>query len=514
MNEKESHTLDVSEDKNASPKWWTDEEEATVRRKLDWHILPWLFCVYGLAFLDRSNIGNAKTAGMDKDLHLTDEKYRLLTSIFYIAYIVFQFLLLFYLIVPANVWIALTLFTWGLASTLQATAHSWSAMMAARFFIGLAEAGFGTGIALFLSFFYPRREIGLRFAWFVTASAVSAAFAGALAYGLVQAKSSVAGWRLLFIVEGIPCCLVAILVYLFLPSEPRNCSRFLSPRQVQIAQDRLFKPPSAHAEKGWPAIKALATKGLDWSAAKSALSSPVAWLTSLQLWVVNVGYGTIPIYLPQILNSSGLSTLNSQGYSAPPYIVAFIWSLFQIYISDKLQHRAGFIFFNYTMSLVGYILLAVSHKFSVRYGATYLVAFGLFPQVSQTYIWLITNSSSEKARGVGLALLGTISQTGPLLGTLDLFPASEKPYYQRGMHVSIGLICGGIVIAIIAVTYFFWQNKKRDRLQLQTVEEDGKGLAGVVHLNKENPEHREEELKRLINVGRKGEDSPFFRYVI
>lgn len=157
-----SKSRDTSQ--SSSLKWWTDEEETAVVRKLDLHILPWLFCVYGLAFIDRSNIGNAKTAGMDKDLHLTDGKYRLLTSIFYIAYIVFQFLLLFYLIIPANVWIAITLFTWGLASSLQATAQSWSAMMAARFFIGMAEAGFGTGVALYLGFFYPRQSIGIRFA--------------------------------------------------------------------------------------------------------------------------------------------------------------------------------------------------------------------------------------------------------------------------------------------------------------------------------------------------------------
>lgn len=485
------------------------------------------FFVYGLAFIDRSNIGNAKVGGMDKDLHLTDEKYRLLTAIFYIAYIVFQPLLLFYLVIPANIWVSAMLFLWGLASTLQATAQSWAALMAARFFIGLAEAGFGTGVALYLSFFYPRREIGLRFAWYATASAVSAAFAGALAYGLIQAKSAIAGWRLLFIVEGIPCCIAAIFVYIFLPSTPKQCSGFLSERQVRIAQDRLFKEPqvAGQREKGWGAVKALVTKRLDWQAARAGLASPVAWLTSLQLWVVNVGYGTIPIYLPQILNSSGLSALDSQGYSAPPYIVAFIWCLFQVWLSDRLQHRATFVLFNYAVSLTGYIILSCSHRFSVRYGGTYLVAFGLFPQVSQTYIWLITNCSSEKARGVGLALLGTISQTGPLLGTLDLFPAKDKPYYTRGMHISLGIIAAGIAIAILAIAYFAWQNRRRDQAQAAAVKadraEDGRGAAGdeddLTHrlkLDPNNPAHQEEALRRLIDVGRKGEDSPYFRYVL
>ena len=69
--------------------------------------------------------------------------------------------------------------------------------MAARVFLAIAEAGFGAGIALYLSFFYPRNEIGLRFAVFATASAIASAFGGALAYGIVQANTSIESWRLL-----------------------------------------------------------------------------------------------------------------------------------------------------------------------------------------------------------------------------------------------------------------------------------------------------------------------------
>lgn len=80
----------------SSLKWWTDEEEARVRRKLDWNILPMLFIIYGAAYIDRSNIGNAKTAGMNVDLGISDIQYRLITTIFIISYILFQWLLLFY----------------------------------------------------------------------------------------------------------------------------------------------------------------------------------------------------------------------------------------------------------------------------------------------------------------------------------------------------------------------------------------------------------------------------------
>lgn len=97
--------------------------------------------------------------------------------------------------------------------------------------------------------------------------------------------------------------------------------------------------------------------------------------------MVNVGYGSLPIYLPQILAESGLTKLKAQGYTAPPYLAAWIWSLLQVYTSDKLQHRAGFVLFNYAIGIAGYIMLALSSRFSVRYGACWLVVLGLFPQV-------------------------------------------------------------------------------------------------------------------------------------
>lgn len=188
---------------------------------------------------------------------------------------------------------------WGLASALQGAAVSFNGLMAARWFVGLAEAGFGTGIALYLGFFYPPREIGYRFAWFVTSSTVTSAIAGAIAYGIVSGHAAVAGWRLLFIVEGIPSILLAVFIYFFLPDNPAKC-RFLNERERDIAEARLFKPVTNTSVQDWgnsadsSMIRRVFTSIKDRKAIKAGLLSPVAWLAALQLWVVNVGYGSVP----------------------------------------------------------------------------------------------------------------------------------------------------------------------------------------------------------------------------
>lgn len=86
--------------------------EKRVIRKLDWHLVPLLMALYLLAFLDRSNIGNAKIAGMKEALNLTDDRYSWLLTIFYISYILFQFQVLGWKRFPPHIWAAWAIFGW------------------------------------------------------------------------------------------------------------------------------------------------------------------------------------------------------------------------------------------------------------------------------------------------------------------------------------------------------------------------------------------------------------------
>jgi len=138
--------------------------ERRVVRKMDLRIVPLVSALYVLAFLDRSNIGNAGIAGMTKDLHLVGNHYRWLLTVFYIAYIIFEFQTLMWKIVPPHMWLAFTVLGWGLIASAQAGTHSWAGMMACRFFLGISEAGFGPGIPYLLSFFDLRHEVGVRIA--------------------------------------------------------------------------------------------------------------------------------------------------------------------------------------------------------------------------------------------------------------------------------------------------------------------------------------------------------------
>lgn len=128
----------------------------------------------------------------------------------------------------------------GLASTLQATAFNWSGLMASRFFLALAEAGFGPGVPFLLTFFYRRHELGLRCGLFLSAAPLASSFAGALAYGITSGHPAIANWRLLFIVEGIPSILLALVAFMYMPDSP-DTARFLTQEEKEVARARAIQ---------------------------------------------------------------------------------------------------------------------------------------------------------------------------------------------------------------------------------------------------------------------------------
>ena len=223
--------------------------ERRVLRKLDIHLTPLTMVLYLVSFLDRSNIGNARIAGMSDDLDLTGDRYDWLLTIFYISYILFEFQALAWKIFPPHRWAAFMVFGWGLVSSVQAGIHTWGAAMALRFLMGVFEAGYGPGIPYLLSFFYLRRELGLRIGIFFSAAPLANTFAGALAYGITSGNPGIAKWRVLFLVEGLPSVAMAFVAWFFLPDSPEK-ARFLTEEERVAAKARGVRQAGAGTRVG------------------------------------------------------------------------------------------------------------------------------------------------------------------------------------------------------------------------------------------------------------------------
>jgi hypothetical protein len=242
--------------------------EARVRRKLDKHLIPLLSALYLLAFLDRSNIGNARIAGMEKDLDLSSDEYTWLLTIFYISYIVFAPLAIMWKVVPPHVWAAFCVLGWGLLSTVQAATHNWAGMMALRFLMGVFEIAYGPGVPYLLSFFYLRHELGLRAGMFLSAAPLANTFAGALAYGITSGHPGLAKWRVLFLVEGLPTVCMAVVAWFFLPDSPEK-AKFLTEEEKDVARRRGVLQVGADTKR---------VGGIDWKEIGEGLKDVKSWI--------------------------------------------------------------------------------------------------------------------------------------------------------------------------------------------------------------------------------------------
>ncbi|KAJ3328714.1 hypothetical protein HDU93_001367 [Gonapodya sp. JEL0774] len=229
---------------------WTVEEEAKVVSKLDRYIMPFVCLLYLANYLDRGNMGNAKVAntdtkesGMLYDLNMSQLDYNFALGIFFLGYCIGEIPCNFFLKHwGARKWFARILITWGIFAMCLGAVQNYAGMLAVRFLFGVAEAGFFPGMTFYFIIFYRPFERARRVSWLYTMSPSASAFSGLLATAIayMDRKGGVAGWRWIFIIEGIPSVLLGVVTLFYLPDYPSN-AWFLNEREKYIAINRLPK---------------------------------------------------------------------------------------------------------------------------------------------------------------------------------------------------------------------------------------------------------------------------------
>ncbi|KAI9928605.1 hypothetical protein MW887_001820 [Aspergillus wentii] len=430
---------------------YTEEEKTKAFRKLDWNLIPLLGFLYMLSYIDRGNVGNAYTAGMGNEWGITSNQYSWIITAYYLAYIAFHWFILLWKLVSLPMWVAIVAFGWGAASILQAATTNFAGIIALRCLIGAFEAGFAPGVALFLSFFYHRSEMGFRYGLFISFSPIANCFASALAYGIVHANTSLSQWKLLFIIEGIPTLLVAPLALIFLPKGPGEC-RFLTKRENDIIRLRAFSA-RGHEEKGKLNMKQVFSAFYDYK----------NYFQAIIIFCLNAAFAALPAFLSTIIEDIGYSSVQAQGLSAPPYLASYFVCLACSFLSDRVKSRSYFLSALSTVGAVGYLVQALVKTSAVRYFATYLICGGVFPAVALTFTWVTDNQGSASKRGAGLVIFGMVGQAGSIAGS-RFFPKEDGPFYVRGMAISAGLLFFAAILTQGLRFLLDRENKRRDRI--------------------------------------------------
>ncbi|KAK6581861.1 hypothetical protein PZA11_005558 [Diplocarpon coronariae] len=201
------------------------DAERKLVRKLDLHIVPVVMVLYLLSFLDRVNVGNARLYNLEADLGMHGNMYQTAISLLFVTYIICE--------VPSNLvlkkftpsrWISFITTSWGIVATLGGVVQNFGGLIAIRLVLGAVEAGLFPGLAVYLTFFYTKRELAVRIGYLFVSSALAGGFGGLLAYGIghMDGLAGQSGWRWIFIIEGIPTVFMGIATMWLLPDSPET----------------------------------------------------------------------------------------------------------------------------------------------------------------------------------------------------------------------------------------------------------------------------------------------------
>jgi ACS family tartrate transporter-like MFS transporter len=306
----------------------TVDEQAVVR-KVTLRIIPFMFLLYIVSYLDRANIGYAALE-MNKELALTSEAFGFISGIFFIGYFLFE--------VPSNVmlnkygarvWIARILVTWGLIAAATAFAQTANQLYVLRFFLGVAEAGFFPGVIVYLTYWFRSKELATTVALFTAAIPVSYIIGAPLSTWIMDNIKWLdwSGWRWMLFLEGVPAVFLGIACFLFLTDKPEQ-AKWLT----QQEKDWLL----AELERDRQSRKNVKRLGVF----KTMVNKKVLYLAFIY-FVYQCGSLGVGYWMPQIIKgfSSELTHTQIGLIAMLPYIVATVAMVIWSRSSDRRNER-------------------------------------------------------------------------------------------------------------------------------------------------------------------------------
>ncbi|KAL4902920.1 hypothetical protein BDW74DRAFT_186583 [Aspergillus multicolor] len=419
----------------------TDEEKRLVR-KIDLYLLPCIWVMYLLSYMDRTNIGNAKVAGMEEALDLDSNRYSIALVVFFIGYVVFEIPsnMLLSRIKP-NIYLPCIMFVWGCVTIGMAFVHTYKALIGFRVAMGVLEAGFAPGVLLVISSWYKKSEQSKRFAVYISAAILSGAFGGLIAGGIVgglDGAHGIEGWRWLFIVEGAATAGVSIIASFLLLDFPATTKR-LNERERELAMARM----SAEAM----AVDGDGTEVLGHAQAlKASLQNSKTWLFVVGYMAI-VGSSTLSYFYPTLVEGLGYTGNMAQYMVIPIYAAAFVCNAITGYFADRHQDKRGyFLVAMMTVAMVCSIIICAVYDFKARYALLVIMAMGLWASngLSLAYASVSFGEMPREIRGISLALVNAMGNLAQIYGAY-LFPENDKPKYLMGFGVISGLCFTGVL---------------------------------------------------------------------
>ncbi len=413
----------------------TNELSAVTLRKVTLRLVPFLFVLYVIAWLDRVNVGFAGLE-MNADLGFSSTVFGFGSGIFFLGYCLFE--------IPSNIilervgariWIARIMVTWGLISAGLMLVRTPPLFYLLRFLLGVAEAGFFPGVIYYLSLWYPAEQRARAIAAFMTAVPVTGLIGGPISGALLELDGiyGLKGWQWLFLVEGLPAVVLGSSVIFYLTDRPET-ARWLAPAERDWLIDKL------KAERNTCVLS---------PNIRVALTDSAVWKLGIVFLLVAAGFYGYSFWAPLVIKSlTGLSNFKVGLVLGAISAITILGMLLNSYHSDRTGDRAIHIAVPLLVMAVGLIGCALLHQPVLAIIALALVPLGHC--ASYGPFWATpTQFLTGPAAAAGIALVTMIANIGSFLGPTLIGILKT----QTGTHNDAFLLLGGaaVVAAILSL---------------------------------------------------------------
>ena len=401
-------------------------------------LIPFLFLLYIVAYLDRINVGFAALQ-MNLALGFSARTYGLGAGIFFVSYVVFE--------IPSNVilarvgarrWIARIMITWGIVSSAMMFTRGSASFYTLRFLLGAAEAGFFPGLLFYLTRWFPERERAGTIAAFMTAVLAAGIVGGPISGALLSLHDvwGLAGWQWLFLLEGLPAVGLGFVVMVALTERPEDAAWLTAGERTALMSCLAEESSARHKQP---------------QTVSAALSSRGVWLLALVYFTIPVALYGMSFWLPQIIKTASGGTDFEVGVlSAIPYVIGATGMLLVGRHSDRTRERRWHVT---VPALIGGVAFAASAFVHTLVPSLVLLSVAMFGLASMfgPFWSLATAAVSGVGAAAGLALINSVGNVGGFVGPYLLGYVRDTTQSFAAGLVSIGviLVCGGALVLFV-----------------------------------------------------------------
>jgi MFS family permease len=339
---------------------------------------------------------------------------------------------------------------WGIVTTLESLIQNYAGFIACRFFIGLCEGGVFPGYVVILAEFYRRHEIQKRIAILYCAASLAGAFGGLLAAAIQQMDglANLAGWRWIFLIEGIFTVCWGLTTLWVMPSGPRDVLTFTPEQKDYYIRRMAADKQTKEDDKVTPRDVLTCVK------------EPHFIILAIMSFCVGTVAQGISYFTPSVVQTFGFSRTATQLLTVPPFMFAAMTTLLAGWAADRYQRRGLVAIVTAALGVIGCILNFSGTSLGIRYPSLFFLIGGIYSSAPTVLAWLPNNMAAYGKRSTAIAIGFMVSNSGGILGVW-IYPTKDAPRYLPASSANLALLAGVIVLSTLQVVLLRYLNKRK-----------------------------------------------------